>query len=651
MNIEKEVATLARDEKRTAILVRQMVAGVSELRSEIRSEVETEVQAKAEQEYQHKLEEDLAQLGVVFRNGVVEDFYGQTQGGIFEMSDSSFAREYANMLSESWMPLVVKANGKDGKVKESAVREAIIGFLSGSPLDDGAIAGDESSGLTFQVMRAAEQRWKIDPNVRSALRSIGNYVIGRGVTIQAANPDITSAMRDYWRMNSMPLRILDAVPRKLLFGEHYFVHRVAKNGDIFTFDKTQPYEIGKVITHPEDHLRPLAYGRLRPVKGLQPQNSQRDEDALFDWFPDIDYFEQLDSPIGINLTSGNSRLSGKQGDTFSRQNRMQALRLNMMGSIRGFTDMYATLRWYKIYEDFVMDRAILNHERSKVVWIRKVMGSGGIPGGRAQRSPKGGQVLTETENIEWKAVNAQINASDVSEDGRLIRLMISAGWGVPEHVLFQDPSNQVYASIRAQDTPFSQMVLGNQRHWSLDLQKTFRFVIREKVRLKRLPRRVPVEVFRAEARQKMDDEIKPMIREGASEKEIGESIRRLLKEQGTQTVKVDSTDVKLRIDFPDVVQMDPLKKAQVSEVLKRAVLASATSLSAEHGFEWQEEINEISQERDDMVSMGLVDSKILPMERERRTPSVGIRNPNSPTTRNEPSADDDDDEVPTGDSD
>ena len=626
--IDKESLKSEKAKSSMQALARMMLDGLEQMKDELREEVASETRAELETEYQHRLEEELASLGVHFRNGEISGFDGQNEG-IFELNDMFFAREAQMALQRSWMPLIVRP-GKDGSVTNESVKEALTVFLMGAPLGQDIVAGDTTTSMVLRVMEASEQRWKTDPNARSAMRSLSSYTLGNGITLQAANEEIQDALKSYWKINMMSERMADAIPRRILLGEHYFQHLVSRTGQVYTMDRTKPYEITKVATHPDDHIRTLAFGR---TKADQASRSLNDEDL--EWFPDIDYYEQLDSPVGVRLTGRGGKLAGIKSKYFNRNNRMQMCRLNSMGSIRGLTDMYSVLRWYKYYEDFVTDRVILNHERSKIVWVRTIKGSRAIPGGRAQRGPKGGQVLTETDQVQWKALNAEIHASDVMEDGRLIRLMISAGLGIPEHILFQDPSNQVYASIRSSDTPFSQNIMMIQSAWKADLQATFQFIIREGVSHKLIPAKVPVEIFRAESIDKIRDEIYPMIREGATDTQLGKALKALAKEADKATIKVPAEDVKIRIDFPNVVQVDPLKKAQISEVLKRATIASSTSLAAEHGYDWGEEVHEISIERDEMVKMGLTDSKIIPFEKAR-APEKGKNDTKSPTTRNEP---------------
>src|SRR5207237_9049498 len=49
--------------------------------------------------------------------------------------------------------------------------------------------------------------------------------------------------------------------------------------------------------------------------------------------------------------------------------------------------------------------------------------------------PSPGTVLFHSASETWRAIQPQIGADDVKDDGRALRLMIATGAGVPEHYL------------------------------------------------------------------------------------------------------------------------------------------------------------------------------------------------------------------------
>ena len=550
-----------------------LTTGIAEIEAKIRKEVEAELEAKYEAEKEDRLNEaidqELAHFLPSSRKG------GQSLesiGGVIDMEDGFFATQMQSALSDQWMPLTVQASAKDPT--DADVKRALETLFLGAPVKEDFMAiNDENSSLLLQVMQSCEQKAEMDPHGVSIVKNMTNYTIGTGVQWSCSVEEVEAELRNFDKRSKLPLRVQNMIRNKTVFGEHYFFLFVdKKTGDIYIRDRTKPYQIKAIKTHSEDAETRLAYGREKAGgKGITA-TSLREK---YDWFADVNYFDQKNLPGGESITGLGARLSQtklvhmvKQGDGFS---------------VRGKPMMYPILRYLKYYEDFITDRIILNHERTKVVWIRKVNGNRGIPGGRAVRGPVGGQILTETPQIEWRIENATINASDVTEDGRLIRLAIAAASGIPEHILFQDPSQQVYASIRSSDTPFSQNIRAHQQCAVDDIETLLRVQIREKVKAKVLPQTSNVEVFTMESQHKMYDEVMPMVREGATRSEIHKVVEELSDGLPSETMTIPTVDVPIEASFPDVVQQDPLDMARESEVLDRIGIFSKTELAQKHG--------------------------------------------------------------------
>jgi len=556
--VEEKEVSLAED--LGAVMAQHAVKIEENLRAEIEAENDTKIS--------DAVEDQLAFYAPQLFGNKAQD----ANGMISLENDHSLAARAQYLMSESWQPLVVKG-GKDGEVNDESVQGAMLEFLSGAPISKSLIGSDEQSAILMGVMESCEQKYQLDPHAKSIIDNLTNYTFGTGLEFNCTNGDIETELRNFHRINGLRRRCKEAVRRKFKYGEHYFFYFIdKKTGDIFVRDRTRPTEIKAIMTHPEDAETRLAYGRSR--EGVSDARLSGERKRKYDWFADVDYYEQRDRPDGIQ-TKGTGRLS--------RQKLVQMCRTGDSSEIRGTPTLYPALRYLRYYEDFILDRIVLNHERSKVVWVRKVSGNRNIPGGRAQRGPVGGQILTETPQIEWKTINAEIHGDDATADGRLIRMAISAAVNMPEHVLFQDPSQQVYASIRSQDTPFSYNIRSHQQDWVDDFQVMFRTVIREKVIAGNLKDETEVEVFTTESFDRIADEVKPMIRGNASREEIVATIEAISDETPKEKIKLKTVDVPIDIKLPDVVQEDALKLAQESEVLDRIGIFSKTELAARHG--------------------------------------------------------------------
>ena len=551
---------------------------VSKLEHQVRTEIEKELRADEQARIDSAVADAIAEYGSTVSRGYTET----GDGGVldFGLGDMPMAQQ-ANLLMDShWKPLMVD------EPTETGVRRALVEFINGGPIASYNIGSDEDSSILMQVMMSCEQKATIDPHAKSIISNLTNYTVGTGLQYSCSVDIIDECLREFARVNNLERRIKHAVRSRFMYGEHYFFYYIdPATGTAYLRDGTRPYDIRAVQTHPEDTEIRLAYGRTKGVDDLAYLTKA---DARYEWFADIDYFEQRKRPDGVSAR-GTGRMSSRK--------LVQMVKFGAPSDVRGAPPMYPALRYLKYYEDFVTDRIVLNHERSKVVWIRKVTGNRKLIGGRAQRGPVGGQILTETPQLEWKVLKPQINADDVTEDGRLIRLAIAAGVNMPEHLLFQDPSNQVYASIRAQDTPFSQSIRSYQYDWVKDMETMFRTVLREKVKAGRLPEKVEVETFTLESLDRIYDEMLPMVKGGASEGEVRGAIGPLADEAPTQMRTISSVDCTIDMSFPEVVQQDPIKSAQESEILHRMGLASRTELAARHGYNYKQTAKLINLER------------------------------------------------------
>ena len=80
----------------------------------------------------------------------------------------------------------------------------------------------------------------------------------------------------------------------------------------------------------------------------------------------------------------------------------------------------------------------------------------------------------ETENVKYRIEKPQIGADDAKEDGLSILYTIGAGTSLPIHILNQRSDQQVYASIRKADTPFSQHIRGQQEFFASGFETMYR---------------------------------------------------------------------------------------------------------------------------------------------------------------------------------
>ena len=565
MGGEESILTEA-EAKDLAPLIKGTAAAMEQrIRKEIKEEMDKEYMAKMEVAVDEAL---VRYMGAKKAGG------GQVAQGQFPMDRTFSAYAQGGLLGESWMPIPVNLDQGE-KPSNEKVQEAVDSWLAGFPLTEGFDGGKRivsgSDERLLRAMRSADQKVRIDPHGSSIVTQLKNYIIGQGVKVSCHHDKASRIIGDFWASNKMDRRMDGAVSRRLTAGEHYFFYFVDPNtSQICVRDSCKPWDIVDIECHDEDVETRLVYGR----------DVGSDFDRELKFYADIDYDQQVDRTWGQRSS---------RHDHLEPLAKVQMVKYGTLSDLRGITPLYPVLRYLKYYEDFLIDRIVLNHERSKVVWVKVIKGYGAGESDRAELAPPGGTIMTETPLVAWKTVSADIKSHDAAEDGRLIRLAISAGTGIPEHILFQDASNAVYGSISKHDTPFAQSIRSHQKIWEWDTQAMLRFVIRENVSRHKLPENSKVEIMAMQAWNRLYGEVSSMISEGAKAAPIRNTIRDLLDESKTHTRVIPTEQIQVDVRFPDPVQEDPLQQAQRAEVLQRIGVASQQEIAGWFGLDWYEQ--------------------------------------------------------------
>lgn len=165
--------------------------------------------------------------------------------------------------------------------------------------------------------------------------------------------------------------------------------------------------------------------------------------------------------------------------------------------LRGRPELYALLPWLRAYKEWLENRARQNHWRNALLWWVKVATS--APGVIAQkltqyrRPPSPGSVLVTSDKEEWSALTNPTGGSDAAEDGRQIKLMVAAGFGLPEYFL-ADGSNTNLASATKQQLP-ALTTFGEMQRVMIEEVWTpvFKRVIQNAIEAGKLPAECPEE--------------------------------------------------------------------------------------------------------------------------------------------------------------
>lgn len=441
----------------------------------------------------------------------------------------------------------------------------------------------QSEGTLWNTQDASVVKYNSDPIAQSIINNLTYFTIGRGIKLYVDDPDVYDVIEKFRKDNDMVHREEQFVKMTFLDGENFllfFVNRVT--GDV-KVRRIYPREIEDIEISKDDMETRLAYHQQwdeTPRGTLQTIRYDR-------WIRDINYYKRLEEAPPQWKASHKSKKHGKlKEDVF-----IQFSKLGFDDEVRGRAPMAPVLRFLKYYEDWLLDRVRLNHERSKVVWIKSITGRSSEATKRERRSPKGGVMMVENDHVKYRIEHPRLDANDAKEDGLAILYAIGSGMGMPIHILNQRSDQEVYASIRKADTPFSQSILSYQTHWGGVFEEMYRTVIQAAIDAGNLPEKTTIKRY---VKEGLTDKITDLVRSGLSSKKIVEAFGD--DETMMEDIEIRTVDIPISIEFPDMVKEDPKNQAEVLKIHNELGIVSKATLSAKAGYNWGEEVMKMENE-------------------------------------------------------
>ena len=477
----------------------------------------------------------------------------QGDNSIYDPYDKSYVYELANIKESDW--------------------SAVGGNVSSTR--------SQSISELWTMQDAAFNKVHSDPHARAIVDNFQRYTIGRGLKFEAANKDVQKVLNDFWFVNSMDLRQKSFIRSTFIEGEFFLLYFINYATGNVRLRRVRSREITDIETHPEDIQTILTYKREYTANG--------ESNIVF--YPDIDYYEQLkDSFTGARSTHSGS---------FSKNKMIQFIRYGEEDEVRGRVPMDSVLNFLKLYYNFLIDRARLIHERSKVVWIKKVLGRGKeIKNLRPMRSPKGGSMLIETDTVSYRIERPNLESSEAKQDGLALLYAIGSGVTMPLHILDQRTSEANYASLRKADSPWAQAIIDNQDFWAAQFDKMLRIAIKANVEAGILPEKVRVPKYDEDKLVEAMDLINRMVVDGEDSEKIVREVSPIL--EGAHTViSMPTAEIPITKIFPDVVKEDYLQQAKVLQVHQQMGIASQRTLAEKAGYDWERELFRMAQNTGD----------------------------------------------------
>lgn len=419
------------------------------------------------------------------------------------------------------------------------------------------------------IQNACFKKYILDPLGKSIVMNMQYFTVGKGVRVGSVADEVNDWLTEFRSYNKMGKREKKMVRSAYIEGEYFLTY--IKEGDRVYLRKVAPNRIRDIKTKEDDVEQIIGY----EVTKMNQTESYYVKDVGFD--------DEKDKPL----------LTGKSlsGDKY-----IQFIRYGEEEYVRGQPPMYCVLRYLRHYEDWIVDRMRLNHERAKVVWIRTRTGSESAKPDSPFLAPKGGIILEETGTIKYRIESAKLESDDAKADGLAILYSVGAGVQMPLHVLTQITSEAVYGSIKKSDTPFSQMVESNQDMWSEEWDSMYRFGMKLSGKFKDKKFKVPY--YPDEARHEAMKLINRMVVDEQPIERIVEETKKVLSRKGRKVINATIEDVPITQVFPDVAHEDPLLVAKALFIHHKMKIVSNQTAAEKAGYSWQEELAKMIAEQD-----------------------------------------------------
>jgi hypothetical protein len=259
----------------------------------------------------------------------------------------------------------------------------------------------------------ALEAWRKNPLAFRIVALTTDYVVGTGIKISSPVKYVDQFVSRFWehRQNGMAMRIYSWCDELTRSGE-LFVVLFTNVVDGMTYVRTLPaVKINEVETDPDDLEKELRFHELRhddPLRGKWWSGWERAKD-------------DLSEPVVLHYAVNKA-----------------------VGCVRGRGDLAPILSWLRRYREWLEDRVRVNRHKNAFLWHVKLTGAqaGDIQQKQAQyaKPPSPGSVIVTDETEEWSPVQPKIEAEDVKDDGKALRLMVASGAGIPLHYLAEGES-------------------------------------------------------------------------------------------------------------------------------------------------------------------------------------------------------------------
>ena len=300
-------------------------------------------------------------------------------------------------------------------------------------------------------LKVAFWLYRHNPIAKRIIEVIQDFVIGPGVQFSAKEPKVEEVLWNFWSdpHNGWELRQFQRVSELFLFGEQIYQVFVNEANGHVRLGYIDPLNVEKIILD-----------RDNPEIAREIKLKNRDHT--------LKVIRNDDDPFSETY----GRLVG---DVFLFQ-------VNKVSNAsRGVSELFTLADWLDAYDQFVFQALERANFLTTFIWDISIEGATDeecrLKALQLQQNPpKPGSFRVHNERTKWEAVSPDLSGVDLEQYTKVIRAIIQAGSGVPEHWLGTG-EYITKATAQAMGEPTFRRLQAKQRYVKSMFEFMFRFVL------------------------------------------------------------------------------------------------------------------------------------------------------------------------------
>lgn len=341
-----------------------------------------------------------------------------------------------------------------------------------------------------------------NPLAKQAVKLATRFTFGKGIQWSTVDEETSQVLDDFWNdpINQMVLTSHEAMKDRfdetLTDGEKFFVLFDSSSPPYVRLSEIPMEEIADIIYDPNNRFIPVFYKRVYlELVYDEERGSYKPKNGT--GVPTIKYYrdfritdEDLAQIEGLNIPDakiGEGKVFHRMINTVWTKN-----------GRRGISELYASRQWFRVFREFMENRASINAAATSISYLRKTKGGaaavasmtgkfGGMEVGQDQVTddsetrkltrPIGSAVYDANEAVDLQWMKTDTGAVNAKEDGR--SLLMAAGAGVNTNIhYFGEGGDANLATAQAMELPMVKGYEDWQKFTENDFGGIFQYVIK-----------------------------------------------------------------------------------------------------------------------------------------------------------------------------